>query len=122
MNLLIISTLPHLLSIIPIIKFYDNYIYIIILSTLFSILYHINEHNNIIAFIDYTLALVWFLYDVQYGLLYNILDKILIVNTVSFIINYNIKHDNNYVVNHSIWHIINATKCLYVSILINTNK
>lgn len=119
---LIITTLPHFLSIIPIIRFYTNnydYIQITILSTLFSILYHINENCRIIALIDYSLAFVWFVYDIKYGLIYNILDKILYVNLISFMINYNIKHDRNYVVNHSIWHLINAGKCFYVSTLIS---
>ena len=113
--ILIITTVPHFLSIIPIICYYD----IIILSTLFSILYHTNENCNIIGMLDYSLAFVWFLYDINYGFIHNILGNIIFVNLISFIINYNIKHDKNYITYHSIWHIINACKCYYVSILIS---
>ena len=58
--MLIISTIPHFYSILPLIKYYKQsygYITIIIVSTIFSILYHVyEESNDIITLIDYLCA------------------------------------------------------------------
>ena len=124
---LIISTLPHFLSILPLIKYYKytyGYINIILLSTIFSILYHkCKESNNFINFMDYLFAGIWLIYDIYMGYVYTnkkILIKIILANIVVFIINIQIPYNVYYELNHSIWHIINVYKCFYVSSLIST--
>jgi hypothetical protein len=124
---LVISTIPHFFSILPLIKYYNKYTYgyinIIILSTTLSILYHTyDESNKIINFFDYCCAGVWFLYDLHMGYKYTnkkILYKIILSNSISFFLNNQITNDTYYQLNHSLWHLINAYKCFYVSNLIN---
>jgi hypothetical protein len=72
---LIVSTIPHLCSISPLIKYYKSetfgYINIISLSTIFSILYHTYEESNkIINIIDYFCAGLWVIYDIYMGYTY----------------------------------------------------
>ena len=120
---LVISTISHFCSILPIIKYYKTYTFgyvnIIILSTIFSILYHIyNESNNIINNIDYLCASIWIVYDIYMSYTYTnkkIIFKILLVNTISFFINIHIPYNLYYQINHSLWHFINAYKSYYVS-------
>lgn len=124
---LVISTIPHFCSILPVIKYYKTYTFgyinIILLSTFLSILYHIyEESNNTINCIDYFCASLWVIYDIYMGYTYTnkkILFKILLVNTASFFINTQIPYNLYYPLNHSIWHFINAYKSYYVSTYIN---
>jgi hypothetical protein len=120
---LVISTLPHFCSILPLIKYYKShtfeYISIIILSTLSSIVYHTyQESTTIITNIDYGCAGLWFICDIYMGYTYTntiILYKIVLLNTISFIINIQIPYNVYYPLNHSLWHLINAYKCYHVS-------
>ena len=108
---MIISTLPHFLCIIPIQeKRYKRYKYVIILSTILSILYHTDESFMII---DHFVAFIWFLYDVY--LTYKFTYKPIYVNVLSFIIC--IIANEKY---HSLWHIINSCKCYYVSSILRS--
>ena len=123
---LILSTLPHFLSIIPLTKYYLTYAFaycnLIILSTTFSILYHYHEEsNNIITMIDYFFAYIWFGYDIFIGFTYTNpydLTKIIFANFISFIINIQIPNNKYYIVNHSLWHLLNSCKCIYVTNII----
>lgn len=120
---LVISTIPHFCSILPLIKYYKTYTFgyinIILLSTVFSILYHTYEESNYtINNIDFFCAGLWVLYDIYMGYTYTnkkILFKIILLNSVSFIIYIQIPYDLYYPLNHSLWHFINAYKCYYVS-------
>ena len=121
--LLIITTIPHIVSIYPLVNkinkpYIYEYINIIILSAIYSILFHIYEEKNIIINdIDYFLAGMWFFYDCILSFIYtdnNIQLKIILTNSISFLINTQIDN-NNYIIEHSLWHIINFTKCYYVS-------
>jgi len=85
----------------------------IFLSSSLSVIYHLYESNRIIYVLDYTAACIWFLYDVYMGY-HCALYQIIVVNLVSGILHYYLRSP----VQHSIWHLINATKCMYVSILI----
>jgi len=117
-----ISTLPHFYSILPLIKYYRtyaSYIHVIIMSTTFSILYHLyEESNDIITKIDYTFALLWLLYDIHFGYLTDTLNRIIIANFIVFLIHTQIQYNEAYTMNHSMWHILSAYKCLYVSTLL----
>ena len=123
---LVISTLPHFCSILPLVKYYKThtfrYINVILLSTVFSILYHtFEESNNTITNIDYFCAGLWLGYDMYMGFTYTdrkTMVKIMFVNTLSFLINILIPYNAYYPLNHSLWHLLNAYKCYYVSTLI----
>lgn len=126
---LIISTIPHFASIYPLVNKYNNpyifeYINIIVLSTIYSLLFHTYEEKNIIINnIDYFLAGIWVIYDCLLSCIYsgnNIQLKIILTNSISFIINIHIDNDN-YIIEHSIWHIINCCKCYYVSHSLSSN-
>ena len=118
MNLLILSTLPHFLALTPLLQnpnsFQYGYTMIITASSTFSILYHINEESKIIATIDYLLAFIWFIYDLR--LAQKFWKKIIFLNGVIFLLNIMIPY-NKYYVLHSIWHIVSAIKCYYISSL-----
>lgn len=123
---LIISTLPHFLSIIPIIKYYRSsafsYINIIILSSTFSILYHYYEQSNtFINVIDYFFAMLWVLYDIKLSYKTPALYKVLSANCALCLINITIEYSNNYIIAHSFWHLLNAGKCFYISMLLAIN-
>jgi hypothetical protein len=129
MLLLLTSTL-HYLAILPIvINFHNNtlpdfhriYINIIIFSTTISIIWHYyNEPRNILLYIDYYLSFLWFIGDMLWALDLNNI-TIVFLNLGCFFLNININYSNNYILHHSIWHIINACKCIYVSYIINKN-
>ena len=82
--MLVLSTLPHFLCILPVLHLH-GYVGVILLSTTLSILYHLNEESNAwINRLDHIMALVWFLYDVQLGLHYSVLWPVLEANLVAF--------------------------------------
>lgn len=125
MNILVISTLPHYISIVPLYQYYSvdsfiqSYIIIIGISTSFSITYHIcNESNILIASLDYYMAFVWFLYDLMAGFKANRFIRFFIVNSIIFCINMSIPYNDTYSIIHSTWHILSALKCYYVSTLL----
>lgn len=103
------STLPHLLCVVPLLQAHTShtsYIRIVLVSTFMSVLYHAcNESNPVINAADYTMAFIWFLYDASYWDA-----RILAANLGSFLVHW--FADDSY---HSLWHLLNASKCYYVS-------
>jgi len=125
MNYLIITTIPHFYSILPLVKYYKKeafrYINIIVVSSTFSILYHLyNESNSLITAGDYLFAFIWFLYDIHMAYIYasKYLPNIIVGNSILCIINIGIPYNNYYILYHSIWHLMNAFKSFYVSSLL----
>jgi hypothetical protein len=120
---LIISTIPHFCSILPLIKYYKTYTFgyvnVIFISTILSMLYHIYEESNYtITYMDYLFAGLWGIYDIYMGYTYTnktTLVKIVLANMISYTIYVQIPYNVNYSLNHSFWHYINACKCYYVS-------
>ena len=125
MNFIIISTLLHYISIYPLL-IYNNYyellyIFIIIISTTFSVLYHYYQEANLfINIIDYSLAFLWLIYDLIFALYIHHLFEIALSNIFIFLINIYIPYNYYYKYLHTIWHILSAIKCFYVSTLIKT--
>ena len=123
---LIISTLPHFCSIVPLLPYYKthtfHYTHVIAVSTLLSILYHLTEESNrIITTADCCMACIWFLFDLHFGHTFRsstIRSKIVYINLTSFLVHTCIPYDSTYILYHSIWHILNASKSYYVSLLI----
>jgi len=120
--MLILSTLPHLLCILPLFHAshsnHTSYISIILLSTTFSTMYHAyNESHPVINALDYTMAFIWFLYDASYWDAW-----ILFANAGSFLAHSMVPLGASYPFYHSAWHLLNALKCYYVSSRISYEK
>jgi len=121
--MLIITTILHAYSILPLLKYYKHYtseyVNLILISTFFSVLYHLNESNIVIAIIDYSMAIAWATYDVYFAIeyMYTIdLFEIMLLNSLIFLLNFSIPYDTSkYVMWHCLWHIISAVKTFYVS-------
>jgi len=125
--ILIITSFLHYLAILPILfkynvnklsHFHTVYVNLIIVTTSISIIWHYYQepYNYLMAF-DYYFSSLWFIADMLWALdLCNI--SILYLNIGSFILNIIINYSNNYILYHSIWHVLNALKCIYVSYLI----
>jgi len=119
MNFLVLTTLPHFISILPILptKNYDLvwYIIIILTSSILSVLYHSISENleNYISVLDYAMAFIWFLYDVYLGCMISMSTMITFIfyNLISYIIHQRCQTG----IRHCIWHLINAYKCFYIS-------
>jgi len=103
----ILSTLPHVLCIVPLLATScTSYIRVVLISTFMSVLYHAyNESHPVINAVDYTMAVIWFLYDASYWDA-----RILVANAGSFLAHW--CAGASY---HSMWHLLNALKCYYVS-------
>jgi hypothetical protein len=127
MNLLVATAFPHFLSIFPIFEWaFRNriifwYVNTIVMSTIFSILYHSTypKKNTIIFVVDHFISAVWFLYDMYLGYVFGIFDLIVGANLLSFSVHKNVEHCNQYYLLHSMWHLMNASKCFYISYLIS---
>ena len=110
MNLLVLTTVPHLFTI-----FYTNgnllYNTLITMSTFFSILWHIhNEPENILKKLDYLFAILVVLQEVYSKKFI----KVILLNTIIFIVN---KKTSCRSKAHCIWHLLSATKCMYIASL-----
>jgi hypothetical protein len=125
-NVKTLSTITHYASIIPIMKYANNdillyrYRNIIFLSSSASVIWHsYNEPLNILYYIDYSGAIIWFIFDLIFA--YKSKDKIiitkfLILNMIILCSNLLIdKKSVNYNILHSVWHILSSLKCYYIS-------
>jgi hypothetical protein len=131
MNLLVLTTLFHYLAILPFHEFnkfnrFNNYVFIIITSTTLSVIWHLLfEPFGLIFYLEYLFATLWFLYDLKLSIQtsnYFVYIQVLFFNFLIFILNiiFNMMNPEYYVVFHSIWHLLSALKCYYVSFLIKT--
>jgi hypothetical protein len=125
-NLKTLSTITHYASIIPIMKYTHNdillyrYRNIIFLSSTASVICHsYNEPSNILYYIDYSGAIIWFIFDLIFA--YKSKDKIII--TKFLLLNIIILYSNllidkksiHYNIIHTMWHILYSLKCYYIS-------
>ena len=124
MNLLILTTSLHYLAIIPIIAKYGYikipnfnriYLNIILVSTTLSIIWH---RFNKLMYPDYFFAGLWFIQDILWSLLL-IQPYIIYLNIIIFGLNIITNYMNNYIIYHSLWHVISALKCIYISYIIH---
>jgi hypothetical protein len=124
MEWLILTTLPHYMAMIPIWNdpLLNRYCYMILISTTLSILYHAyHESNTVIMWLDYVMALIWFLYDVSWGIMMTpySFSLLLTLNGLVFLANQSISYDDRYPARHSFWHLFSACKCICISVLIS---
>lgn len=122
MNLLLLSTLPHYLAIYPLFVRSNsniyNYISLIIISVNLSVLYHLSGESLYFAIPDYCFAGIWFLYDLFLSFQNkNTFYLILFLNLFIFYLNLSVDQ-MNYEVDHSVWHLLSAAKCVWVSRMI----
>jgi len=128
MSILILTTMMHYFAIIPftinnlINNKYDNYILTIIISTTLSILWYINkEPYGILLYLDYFGAIVWVYYDLYLAYITkNFFVKIQVIffNLIIFSLNIISLYTSDYIISHSLWHILSAIKCYYISELL----
>jgi hypothetical protein len=127
---LLLSTLPHGLSILPFLSksklsFLSlGYISTILTSTVCSLAWHIqDEQNTIFLYLDYGFAAWWFLYELGLALYWTnlyIVFRILCLNSVVCFMNLTIPKNEHYILYHSIWHIFSSLKCVYSSWLLTS--
>jgi len=124
MEWLILTTLPHYVAILPVWNdpLLKWYCYTIFTSTTLSILYHAyHESNMVIMWLDYVMALVWFVYDLSWCLIMTpySFSLLLALNGLVFLANQSISYDDRYPARHSFWHLFSACKCICISVLIS---
>ena len=115
------TTTAHYLSVAPLLqhRVCGAYWRLIVLSTCLSILYHAYlESGVIVVGLDYLLALVWFIYDLLFGLVTGNFVRVLVCDGAIVALNLCIPYDKNYYLVHSVWHLASAGKAYYVSYLI----
>ena len=123
---LILTSSLHYLSVIPILLAYQNkplpffnkiYRNTILLSTTISIIWHFFNETSKLVYLDYGLAIIWFLQDILWSFL---LSKPIMIylNIIIFILHFLVRYTGDYVLYHSIWHVISSIKCMYISYII----
>jgi hypothetical protein len=124
--LLVLTSSLHYLAVIPIILTYQNkplpffnriYRNTILYSTTISILWHFFNETYKLVFLDYGLAIVWFIQDVLWSFLLS-KPSMIHLNIIIFILHFLVRYTGDYVLYHSIWHVISSIKCLYISYVI----
>jgi hypothetical protein len=130
MNFLILSSMLHYFAIMPFTKkgllhhnkIYDYYMLTIIISTTLSILWYINKPSNgLLLYLDYIFTIIWFAQDYYLAMNKNnllLFMKIIYVNTIIFTFNLFIFNNIFFERTHSIYNILSAIKCFYVSYLL----
>ena len=104
----------------------DPYPKVVMAATITSFLWHLTgEKVPILTALDYTFAFLWALLDTLYASTFQdgeTIIQVLYLNLVVAIIHRyheSTKTDReSYVYNHSLWHLLSATKCLAVAFLL----
>ena len=142
--MLILSTLPHYLSVLPLLPDYYyvtddsgagisksatasstvtyEYVNTILIASTLSVFYHLSNESLLVAIPDYIAAFIWLLYDLYFGWYFvpQHFKKIVLLNSLVVALNWSITKSNpNYETLHSVWHICSAAKCYYVSLLVS---
>jgi hypothetical protein len=111
---LILSTLAHLAAL----EFSPSplYSYIIVISTTLSVVWHLYEEpQNLLCAADYFMAAVWFAYDTIMSVTTSHRYKIVFLNLICMILNVMANYLPNYVVAHTFWHLLSATRAIAVA-------
>jgi len=105
---------------------FDMYPPVIIVSTLASTLWHLTgEQVPWITALDMTFAMLWFLLDIIYAYGFHdfsVLVQVVYLNTAIAAIHITLEmykeNRRAYILNHSLWHILSAAKCLAIASLL----
>jgi len=116
---IILTIFPHLFSLI---YTFNNITYssLILMSTLTSILWHLDREKNKFLFFDYICASSLFLYELNIGIEYEILQSVLYSNILLLIMNktiliLSIKKKINYIKWHSLFHLMSSLKTIFIA-------
>ena len=121
----ILTTLPHYIACY--FAYQTNILYstIIFLSSSFSVIWHFfNQPRNILFYLDYTFAFLWFLTELILAFISKDLFLVIVVILLNILVVLSNKIKLSYMsydTIHSIWHIISASKGILVAYLINKN-
>jgi hypothetical protein len=123
--ILVLTTLFHLLATIPPLMsdhpFRYAYSSIVVGTTSMSALWHWKGQSpGIYQYLDYSFTAIWFFYDIHCMSHLSYIEKLKILIASFFLvwIHELCSAEQNYKINHSLWHIISSAKCLYVSYLL----
>jgi hypothetical protein len=125
-SLLHLTTLLVPIQCVPVSK--DIYPKIVILATITSCAWH-STHESVMALTvaDMMLATIWGLLDILYAYKFHnwfVLVQVIYLNTVVALIHrfYETQKQTlnrrTYIINHSLWHILSAAKCVAVAFLL----
>jgi hypothetical protein len=116
--------IPHKCMYTPL----DPYPTVVLVATTLSFLWHLTgEQVPILTALDYTFAFLWALLDVTYAYTFHDLKTIVQVVYLNLVIatihrvheSIRIQRQRTaYVYNHSLWHLLSATKCMAVALLL----
>jgi hypothetical protein len=120
MNLLIISTLPHyIVLLISPIKLYN---FIVFCSSTMSVLWHYSNTpaSSFLGIIDHIFAFIWLAADYYYFKNTPFLCQMYTINSLIFLANMYVSYldEHNilpYYTGHSLWHLLSATKSIYLA-------
>lgn len=123
---IIISTLPHALAIYWAYQIMPFYAVLIGLSTIASVLWHVNHEpkNTLLFYIDYGLAGIWTLTDIILAIYTkNMITLLLILflNAIAMITNQIQLSGISYETTHTLWHCISWFKCSLVAYILLYN-
>lgn len=118
--MLIASTLPHLLAVVPVYRLYPGYGILIFTSTTASVLWHAyGEPIGPLFLLDYGLAGAWGAYDAWIGMRKGLLLRFILLNMIVAYVNTKISRGTDYATYHSLWHLLSCAKAIYVSWIIS---
>ena len=111
MTILALTCSLHYLAIPLILNKHYVYTATIFLATTLGIIWHTFD---ILMELDYIMAGLWFMQDIYWSFILTQYD-IILLNLIVLILNLMTNFTNNYVLYHSIWHVISAIKCIYIA-------
>ena len=105
---------------------FDFYPSVILIATIASSLWHLTGERTLwITVLDMTFAQLWFFLDIIHAVQfhsYTVLIQVLYLNmavaAIHIILEFNREDRRAYILNHSLWHILSAGKCLAIASLL----
>jgi hypothetical protein len=104
----------------------DPYPIVIVSATVFSCIWHYTEEKDpVLTALDMFFALLWFSLDLFHAIHYHstaVLIQVIYLNLVVGLIHilYESMKQNRtqYIINHSLWHLLSASKCVAIATLL----
>lgn len=123
---LVLTTLPHFLTLLVPLNcegpLYAPYPWFVLMSTCLSVLWHLDAERRRFCSLDILFAGLWGTYDILLSTTSGNLNILFMVGFLNFsicVLSHLIhKNQPSYVWNHSIWHLLSATKCIAVAQLL----
>jgi len=104
----------------------DPYPKVVLVATTLSFLWHLTgEQVALLTALDYTFAFLWAALDITYAYTFHDLETIIQVVYLNLVVaiihrvHESIRTQRTaYMYNHSLWHLLSATKCMAVALLL----